>query len=395
MKKILLFVFLWVFGLSSFAQTIRYVGPAAVGKGDGQSSENAADFLNDQFWLDIQQELKKKKVTVRFLAGDYARSYTQKPLTLLNMGNERHVLRLIGDSAKTVFRAPGGGKGKKSQLVMIKNSSNIVVRNFAFTGDGVLNYVLNITSGEGGKTNNILIEGCTWEDMKGVVYGATGATLGGTQKVVFKNCSFKRIGMNAGSHMIYNAYSSRHISVINCYFENCTGDYVRFRDKCDYGMVKGCTFVHNNEIPSVKFIAMPLYNDGKPSIGNESFATNYAFAHNSFSSSIENVYSVFFSNRGYTAPGYNFILSPEEGAVLTNGTTPEKKALLEQNFGIYPEKVRVYGNTYHQVGRQIYLSSNVGYGAVSKGWQGKGEITPAINSSAKAFKWESKVKSGF
>lgn len=390
MKKLLLFL-LWPFAYSnSSAQVIRYVAPTINGNGNGFSASNAADFLATGFWKDVQDLLASQPVTVKFASGDYYRAYTEKALIIAKMGNVQNTLLLEGDpSNTTIFTLPDSSTSTKSHVIEINNSVNVTVKNFHFTGNGSINNVLNITSSPGHTTYKILIENCTWTDIKGVIYGATGATKNGTHHVTFKNCTFKRIGRNSASHMIYNAYGSHHISVIHSYFEDCTGDYIRFRDKCDYGVVRGCSFVHSWNVANVKFISMPLFNDGKPFPGDESFATNYAFTDNSFSSKVANVIAIAFSHNGYTAPGYNYLLTPAEGAILTEGNDQQKKALLESNFGIFPEKVRISGNSYTGlVDNAVILSTSAGYGAESKGWTGSGKITGTINTSSVPFAWE-------
>jgi hypothetical protein len=387
MKKSILFTLIIFLALSSYAQTIRYVSANSLGNGSGLSTANAADFLSTGFWSDIQTLLATQPVTVKFIRGNYSRAYTEKSLTIGNMGNPSNKLLLEGEVDSALFIAPTG-YAKKSQLVKIINSVNVTVKNLHFKGNGSTNYVLNITTDIGKKTSHISVENCTWSDMRGIVYGATGATQVGTSHITFKNCTFKRVGLSAGSHMIYNAYGSNHIMVINCHFEDSPGDYVRFRDKCDYAIVKGCTFIHPQNIPSVKFISMPLYNDGIPTIGNESFGTNYSFTDNSFNSTFTNIYTFFFSNTGYTAPQFNYLLTPEEGNILTNGTNAQKKALVETNFGIFPDKVRIYNNTYSGVASNVYLGSYVNFGAISKGWTGKGDIQALINTNALPYTWE-------
>jgi hypothetical protein len=311
---------------------------------------------------------------------------------IANMGDVRNTLQLEGNPLNTtIFALPVTDSPTKARphVIEINNSVNITLKNFHFAGGGTIDNVLNITSTPGHTTNNILIENCSWTDIKGVIYGATGATREGTHHITFKNCTFKQVGRNSASHMIYNAYGSHHISVINSYFEDCTGDYIRFRDKCDYGVVKGCTFVHSWNVANVKFISMPLFNDGKPFQGDESFATNYAFTNNRFSSKVANVTAIAFSSKGYSAPGYNYLLTPEEGAILPGGTDQQKKILLESNFGIFPEKVRISGNSYTGlVDNAVILSTTAGYGAESKGWTGSGTITGVINTSSVPFTWE-------
>ena len=315
-KSVSLLLLLLSLAIGIQAQQLRYVAAQAVGNGDGRSPANAADFLSSTFWPQVQQLLAKKPVTVKFLGGNYIRAYTEKFLSLDGMGNEKNLLTLEGDPQHTVFSLPAGSV-TKSQVIKVTNAVNITLKNFKFTGNGPANYVLNITTDAGKTTSRITIENCTWEDMNGVVYGATGATKAGTHHITFKNCTFKRIGKNAGSHMIYNAYSSHHISVVDSYFEDCTGDYIRFRDRCDYGVVKGTTFHQKAAVSGIKFISMPLYNDGKPSIGNEAFATNYAFTNNTFISEVPDLTAFQFSNSGYSAVDFNYLLTAEQGEVLT------------------------------------------------------------------------------
>jgi hypothetical protein len=393
MKKCVSLSFLLLFLLmSSQAQQLRYVAANQVGNGDGLSAANAADFLSSTFWPKVQQLLSKSPVTVKFLSGNYSRAYTEKFLSMDGMGNEKNLLTLEGDPVNTVFSLPEGTI-VKSQVIKVTNAVNITLKNFKFTGNGPANYVLNITTDAGKTTSRITIENCSWEDMKGVVYGATGATKEGTHHITFKNCTFKRIGKNAGSHMIYNAYSSHHISIIDSYFEDCTGDYIRFRDRCDYGVVKGTTFHQKAPVGGIKFISMPLYNDGKPSIGNEAFATHYAFTNNTFISDVPGLKSVQFSNSGYSAVGYNYLLTPEEGEVLNKGKEEEQRKLLLNNFGITAAEVRIHNNTYKGVTSDVFLRSVAGYGATAKGWQGDGNITQIINKSAVPFTWERETAS--
>lgn len=388
MKKLLLYLVFLFYAFSIQAQVVRFVAPNASGNGSGLSAANAADFLRKDFWQDVQTLLAKQPVTVKFLGGDYERAYTEQFLSIENMGNAQHKLLLEADEKETIFTIPEGHP-LKSQVIKIINSVNVTLKNFRFTGNGRIYYVLSITTTDPQKpTKNIIVENCKWENLRGVVYGGTGASGQGTQYVTFKNCSFKNLGLSAGSHMIYNAYGSRYISVINCYFEDCTGDYVRFRDKCDFGVVTGSTFNHKQKTPSIKFISMPLYNDGKPFEGNESFATNYSFTNNTFMSATPEITAFQFSNSGYSAVGFNYLLTAAEGEVLTNGIAADKKKLLIQNFGIDTDKVRVYNNSFKGLNGDIYLWTSAKFGAISKGWVGRGNMTNIINSNSKPFSWE-------
>ena len=59
--------------------------------------------------------------------------------------------------------------------------------------------------------------------------------------------------------MAYNAYDPKHIRFVDCHFEDCAGDYVRFRDGTDFGVVVGCTFKSTGNYRNVNmpFISKP------------------------------------------------------------------------------------------------------------------------------------------
>ena len=275
---------------NSYAVSIKYAAPEKRGSGNGLSQDNASDFLDASFWTEVRNLLEKDAVSVKFVAGDYKKAYTSSPLLLHNIGNRKNVLLLEGEASKTIFTVPESTV-EKGVLIELKNAQNIVIRNFSFTGNGRLGYALKITSAEGGETKNITVENCSWTDMRGIVYGATGCHKPGTSDVTYNNCTFKRIGIDSHSHHMYHAHSTKRIIVINSHFEDCTGDYVRFRDNCDYNTVKGSTFVRNADFPVYPFISAPLFNNIDP--GDESFSSNYTIKGNSF---INAKYAVAFHN---------------------------------------------------------------------------------------------------
>lgn len=365
----------------------RYVAPVLKGNGDGKSAVHAADFLDANFWKDIQLLLAQGSVTVKFTAGTYSRAYSEKSFIIDKMGNAQHRLLLEGTGTGAFFTAQTG-LGSKIVMMMIRDSQNITVRKFNFNGDGNIQYVLRIlgTQGKPGLAKNILIENCVWSDMRGVVYGATGCHYTAEQ-VTYKGCKFYRIGINHASHMIYNAYGAKHIRIIDSHFEDCTGDFVRYRDDCDYGLVRGSTFIRNLAFPTTanfSFIAIPLFNDVNP--GDEHFATNYSFVSNVFTNA---PYAFTFYHEGFSPVSHNYLLTSAEGKTLVSGTVAAKKALLIKNFGIDPDKVRLNANQYNNVAGRILFGTAVAYGAVSKGWTGSVDITNLFKeSNTSVFSWE-------
>ncbi|WP_026903081.1 right-handed parallel beta-helix repeat-containing protein [Pedobacter glucosidilyticus] len=368
MKPLLIFsIIILFFFKAAQADIVKYVAPKGTGKGTQIS--DPADFLNPDFWESIQKQLAKESITIKFLAGDYVRAFIEKPLLLKNMGHSKNKLILEGESQKTIFSVPVGYP-KKPVLIDVINAQNISFKNFNFTGDGSLGYALRITSTKGNTTKNILVENCSWMDMRGIIYGATGAHQEGTSHITYKNCVFKRIGVDSHSHFMYHSYWASHIKVLNCYFEDCTGDYVRFRAHCDYGTVQNSTFVRTSSFPVYAFISVPLFNDVDP--GDETFATHYNFTNNSFTNTQD---AIAFHHYGYNPKQKNYLLTAAEAELLNNGKMADKREILAKNFDINTDNILIKENKTTQVKRTVVMGSFARYGATSKGWTGFADIS--------------------
>lgn len=369
---------------------VRYVSPTGLGTETGKSKENAADFLDPEFWDMIRQEIANKSIKVQFLDGDYRRAYTDKPLNLTNIGDPDHKLILNGGD-NVVFTLPpviSDISERKGHVISIGAAQNMVINGFHFTGPGFVGYIIEIGSSSM-STKNITVKNCSFINMTGVYYGAAGAHYEGTSYITFKNDTFKNVGYNSHAHFIYNAYGASHINIIDCYFENCTGDYVRFRQD-DYCTVKGSTFIRSSdEFLGRVFIMMPVFNNVDP--GDEYLRTHYAFVNNEFinktSVTVENAISYYAA--GYPSPGTDYLLTKEEGEILKTGTVKEKTHLLKENFDINPSKIRIPNNTFSSgIKRQFALQTYAKYGAASKGFEGTGDITGTISTQNKPFDWE-------
>lgn len=362
--------FLWVLfvALRGSAAT-RYVAPDKRGDGSGLTAAHAADFLDAGFWAGIQTLLQKEAVTVTFTGGDYRRAYTEKALILADMGNRKNRLVLEGEGDRTIFPVPVGYT-QQPVLMVVKNTRNVVIRNFNFTGSGKLGYALQITSGEGGTTSNILVEDCSWTDMRGIIFGATGAHQPGTSAITYSRCTFKRVGIDSHSHFMYHAHHASSVQVTACYFEDCTGDFVRFRDHCDYGSVTNSTFIRTGIFPVYPFISVPLFNNIDP--GDETFATHYTFTGNRFRNTR---YAIAFHHYGFDPAGKHYLLTAAEGAILENGQPDERKKLLLQQFGINTDAIKIRNNKNEQITGLVMIGSFPRYGAASKGWSGWSDIS--------------------
>src|SRR5690606_21554756 len=150
-------------------KVLLYVSFKQIGTGTGKDEANAADFLNGTFWNSVNVHLQKKPVEVIFLPGNYSRAYTQKPLTLQGIGNEKNQLTISGVADRTIFEAVVSGNPDKMKGVMVDvvDSQHILIKNLSFTGNGKLGYALRIRSTKGQETKNIIVSDCTWLDMRG------------------------------------------------------------------------------------------------------------------------------------------------------------------------------------------------------------------------------------
>ncbi len=238
---------------------------------------------------------------------------------------------------------------------------------------------------------NILIENCSWIDLPGVHYGATG-TDEGSDHVAFKNCVFKRIGSRRHSHMAYNAYGPQHVSFISCWFEDCSGDYLRFRDSADYGVVAGCTFKPTGKYLSINmpFISIPLYNDDDPQKPSDTknyeyFGTHFLIFNNKFiyprdQAGGERI-AMLFHHSGFDPPGHRYLLTPAQAKLLTEGDVAAKRSLMKANLHIDADHLHFFNNSFTEVDLKVAYRSQPAYGAKSKGWKGIIDITDVVNNN--------------
>lgn len=373
------------------ASSVMYVSPDGSGTKSGESAENAADFLDPLFWDRTRKTVLKETVEVQFLDGEYGRAYTEKPLVLDKIGHADNTLTLRGGD--NVIFTLAEGVQTKSYVIDVRGAQNIVIDGLHFTGNGSINYVLRFTRIPGGAipTTNITLQNSSFIDLEGVIYGASGCSYEETSHITYKNVTFKRVGVAGTAHMIYNAYGASNIHVIDCHFEDCMGDYVRFRDRCDYGIVKGSTFLKTlDRFIGRVFISMPQFNSREP-VGDEYFSTNYAFVDNEFTNKTYTTTdnALTFYHAGFSPPEWKYLLNRDEGQILRTGSSLQKKNLLRENFGIDTDKVRMHNNTFSsRITRQFALITMPSYGAPNKGFSGNGDISDIFNTRGEPFDWE-------
>lgn len=361
------------------AEVVRYVAPTARGTGDGASAANAAGYTSSVFWNGVQASLGSDAVTVRWLDGQY----NSAGLTLTDMGNPYHRLTLVGDTDKgALLNAP------VDFMLQFRGVQNTIVKDLVFTG-GTTSYSFQITSNGSTPSRKIVIDSVDFVDLRSIVYGALGTTWN-TYDVSVRNCTFRNVGIGGSAHMMYNAYDPHHISLYNNTLTDCMGDYVRFRDNTDYGVVIGNAFLSRASEFNHSMVAVPLFNDVTP--GDEWFGTHFLVQGNDFrfvssAGDANGRWAMYFGHKGYEPVDYegvlrNHLLSAAEGSQLVNGTVQQKKDFLLEHMHIDGDEVRVYDNVYTRVYRRGMFKSYSGYGAASQGWEGWVDVYDTWNLTA-------------
>jgi hypothetical protein len=190
--------------------------------------------------------------------------------------------------------------------------------------------------------------------------------------------------------MAYNAYGPQHIAFINCWFEDGAGDYVRFRDRADYGVVVGCTFKSTRPAvdKNVPFISVPLFNDDDPqnpgpSPNYEYFGTHFLIFNNNFIYSNDkhdgNRVALLFHHSGFDPPGRNYLLTPQQAQLLATGDTSAKKRLMWDNFHLDVDSIHFFNNRFTNVETEVAYRSRAAFGATSKGGDGTCNIADVVN----------------
>ena len=363
-----------------------YVAPEKEGTGSGETPANAAAFQDAAFWQTVQAHLEEEPVTVAFLDGTYL---CLPHLELNGLGHEIHRLTLRGDTTDgAVFRRHPDDPEENADLFTLNNCRNLALRHLHFRGDERIGYAFRARAG----SRDIDIEHCTWIDLHGVRYGAAGTTGSTTRDITFRNCVFKRIGFGGHSHMIYNAYGPRRVRVIDSEFEDCPGDYVRFRDRSDFGVIKGSTFTatsnYHNATPP--FISVPQFNSRGPGHPRgeryETFGTHFLVFNNVFRypanrDTTGRRYVLLLDHRGFNPPGLSHLMTPEEGAILESGGKQERLDLLQRNTRLDLRRIRVFNNRIENETHRLVFGSFPAYGAEDTGWRGFVPLDDLLNDS--------------
>ncbi len=340
-----------------------------------------AEFGKPEPWEQVQTALQSQPVEVVLSDELYAIGET---VTLENLGHPHHRLTIRGPAR---IEEASGKKNERIGLISLEGCQNVLIRDLHFSGAAESAYALAVRNSQ-----NITIEQCRFTDMTGL-YAAAISILGAkTDTVTVRDCTFRRIGSGGHAHMIYTAYGPQRVRVLDCHFTDCAGDFVRFRDRSDHGVVYGCTFestgTYNAANPPM--ITVPLFNDddpaaAKPTPRYEYFGTNFLIARNRFTYARagrqDTRFAVLFHHGGFNPPGKTHLFSPELAALVASGPAAERRAALEKNTGIRLENVGILDNEFDHVQYVLGYRSEPGYGAQSTGWEGVIDLSNLITTT--------------
>lgn len=332
--------------------TLRYAAPAQAGNGAGTNALTAAAYTSSAFWDNVHAAAASAPVKVALLPGSYT-NY----LSLSGTGNSTNHILIAGEKP---FGMNFAGTTSLSEFLRVFNCINLIFRHLHFSAaenqtdldakDPELydyQYVMRIGAA-GYTTENIRCEGLTFTGMLMVRYGITGAHFSGTRGITWDRCAWTRCGWDTYDHCIYNANDSSNLLVNACYFQDCNGAYVRFRNR-SAGAVTGCTFLATGAQPSGNsggrrnhtFIQLASFNPAGES-RDETIGAAFAFFNNAFTyentSAVgdRNAFDIYVSGiMPVNHPGFHLV-SPADGAVLANesATAATRNLLVRQYFGI-------------------------------------------------------------
>ncbi len=355
-----------------------WVGPSALGTGDGSTSANAASFQNSSFWNLVQSDLQTANVDVNLLSG----AYYQGVLGFTNMGNPLHRLTL-----QSVNLYGPDFTAYIDNLLNIHGSQNIKFYGINFSGPARY-WVVQCTPNGLYPSRNLEFSYCRFINLTNAYYGAIGL-INGVRDVLVDNCIFTNLTSNNGNHqhMIYASHNIVGVTVTNCLFQDCLADYVRFRDDSEYCAVENCTFISTMSSSAWPFISAELYNvTNSDSAGDEFFGNHFQISSNTFiydAAGGPGPYSALhFSDDGYSPYSYDCDLTASQAGGLAAGSVTFQQSFLQQSIGINASSIKMFGNVYNsQVAHAIDYSYTWDGIQPNGGWQGTIDISGVPDST--------------
>jgi hypothetical protein len=357
----------------------------AVATARGETFTVGIDELRDAaFWKTVEASLEREPADVLIKDGEYA---AVPGVSIVGVGHPHNVLTIRPASPGKVTFTDAKAHAARNVLVELRGCQNVTLQDLMFTTPEPIASALSVRDGR-----SIRIENFRFIDLPQAYYSAMSVTGEKTDGVIVRGCTFRRVGLDSHAHMIYGAYGVQRLSVVDCTFEDCAGEFVRFRDESDRGVVFGCTFKSTGTYRGANgaMISVPLFNDDNPAShpakpNYEYFGTHFIFANNRFEYADkgrqETRFAVSFSHTGFDPPGRQHLLSGAEAKTLKEGPADERRALLKKNCGIELEQIHIFGNVFEHVEHKLVLATYPAYGATSRGFSGVVDLSDLINDT--------------
>jgi hypothetical protein len=345
------------------------------------------DLRDPAFWKRVNAALRLGPCEVVLTEKTYVALAGQSAFRVEGVGDETNGLTIRAPAAGQATFSDDPADATRNVLLEFRNCQNFTLRDLTFTTPQLVASALALQD-----TKHVVVERCRLVDLPQAYYSAMSVTGAKTDDVVVRGCTFNRVGQGAMTHMIYGAYGVQRLSVVECDFTDCAGEFVRFRDESDHGVVFGCTFTstgnYRNANPAM--ISVPLFNDDNPASrpahpNYEYFGTHFLFAHNHFkygdAGSRKTRFAVSFSHSGFDPPGRSHLLTKEQAATLAKGSREERLALMKDNCGIVLDEVHIFGNRFEGVDKKLVFQTHPAYGAKSRGFAGVIDLSDLVNET--------------
>lgn len=349
---------------------------------------DAKSLTDPTLWQNVRAALEKDEVEVLLAPGSYALS----SLLIEKTGSDAHVLTIRGEQPDgTVITEDPADTKPNNFLFDLRNCRNVTLKDLHFRGPANVGGATIIRD-----CVNVTIEHCSWHDINGALYSALSIINPGTRHVRVNNCDFRRVGFDPHAHMMYCATGARFINVTNSHFEDCAGEYVRFRNQTDFCVVWNCDFLSTGKYKDKQspFVSSPLFNDEDPAstqplpaATQEYFGTHYLIAHNRFRYANEEKvdketrWAFYFHHSGYDPPGRQHLFTKPEAEELATSPVDHRKQMMLQRCNIDMNEVHIYDNVYENVDRKCAFRTYATYGAKSKGFAGSFDLSDLINQT--------------
>lgn len=262
--------------------TERHVAPQATGDGSGNSPNDAASWNDPGFWAAVDALAENSAVRVVFADGTYlvTRSGASAQLRLTGFGSPGYRVQLEG---ATVFGSHFVVAEPIGVALAFVNSRNVTLKNLQFTAvdsAATAGHVIQLISDASEAVGDVAesfggrLIGVRIRDVLGVGYSGvsirtktTDASTETVRDTQVRHSEFIRIGSHAGAHSIYATFQVDGLALLDSFFEDCSGTYVKLKGPLTNSRLHSNRFVSTGNYepipdarPHLNFVQAVTYN---------------------------------------------------------------------------------------------------------------------------------------